>query len=194
MTCVCYYFYALNAFHIGTLSWDIFLVTLFLMCVTGYHGDYYSVDAWLRKKRGIQAPTRPFFIQRLLQMQIAQTYFYTVLYKITADGNWLRDNPMYYLYNYPPEGVTKQFLFRSFLAVRPSLCYFLGIAVVIVELSMPFLLFVRRTRILGIILGCFFHIMLVVTLHVPTIFFFQFIPQLLLFLDPEKIEGRLHHA
>ena len=191
MTCVCYYFYALNAFHIGTLSWDILLVTLFLMCVTGYHGDHYSVDAWLRKKCGVRASKRPFFIQRLLQMQIAQTYFYTALYKITAKGNWLHDNPMYYLYNYPPEGVTKQFLFRSFLAACPSLCYFLGIAVVIVELSAPFLLFERRTRNLGIFLGCFFHIMLVVTLHVPTIFFFLFLPQLFLFLNPDKIEEKL---
>jgi len=31
-------FYALNEFHIGTLSWDILLVTLFLMCVSPYHG------------------------------------------------------------------------------------------------------------------------------------------------------------
>src|SRR3954462_6547486 len=28
MTVCCYYFYALNAFQIGTLSWDILLVTL----------------------------------------------------------------------------------------------------------------------------------------------------------------------
>src|SRR3989338_7146920 len=34
MTLSCYYFYALNSFHIGTLSWDILLVTLFLMCLT----------------------------------------------------------------------------------------------------------------------------------------------------------------
>ena len=64
MTLCCYYFYALNDFHIGTLSWDILLVTLFLMCLTPYHGDYFSVDAllhggdidaWRRK--------RPFFIR-----------------------------------------------------------------------------------------------------------------------------------
>ena len=48
MTACCYYFYALNDFHIGTLSWDILLVTLFLMCVTPYHGDYFSVDALRR--------------------------------------------------------------------------------------------------------------------------------------------------
>ena len=48
MTACCYYFYALNSFQIGTLSWDILLVTLFLMCVTPYHGDYFSVDALRR--------------------------------------------------------------------------------------------------------------------------------------------------
>ena len=28
-TVCCYYFYALNSFHVGTLSWDILLVTMF---------------------------------------------------------------------------------------------------------------------------------------------------------------------
>src|ERR1700679_3476888 len=45
MTGCCYYFSALNCFHIGTLPWDILLVTLFLMCITSYHGDYFSVDS-----------------------------------------------------------------------------------------------------------------------------------------------------
>ena len=34
--------------------------------------------------------------------------------------------------------------------------------------------------------GLTFHVLLLVTLHVPTIFFFLFPPQLLLFIDPEQ--------
>ena len=64
MTTSCYYFYALNCFHIGTLSWDILLVTLFLMCVTPYHGDYFSIDALRRKDPNGWGRTRPFFIPR----------------------------------------------------------------------------------------------------------------------------------
>jgi len=114
MTLCCYYFYALNAFHVGTLSWDILLVTLFLMCVTGYHGDYFSVDCLLWTKDHAYQRKRPFFLQRLLQMQIGFTYFYTALYKITAEGNWFRDNPIYYILNYPPAGSTKNVSFKRF--------------------------------------------------------------------------------
>ncbi|MBI3087415.1 MAG: hypothetical protein HYY91_00790, partial [Candidatus Omnitrophica bacterium] len=43
MTVACYYFYALNSLHIGTLSFDILLVTLSLMWITSCHGDWLSV-------------------------------------------------------------------------------------------------------------------------------------------------------
>lgn len=182
MTFVCYYFYALNSLHIGTLSWDILLVTLFLMGLTNYPGDFFSVDAWLRKKK---PPLRPFFIQRLLQLQLAWTYFYTGLGKIYP-GNWLQDNPYYDLMNYPPEGVIKDFWLRSFLAVRPELCYWLGIAVIAMEMGISVLLFPRPTRAFAMACGIFFHFLLVWTMHVPTIFFFLFIPQFLLFIPHER--------
>ena len=185
----CYYFYALNSFHIGTLSWDILLVTLFLMCVTGYHGDYFSVDTLRQTNLFVYKKKRAFFIQRLLQMQIAFNYFYTGLYKITAQGNWLKDKPLYYLWNYPPEGVTKQFLFREFFASRPELCHWMGIGIVAMELSAPLLLFWPRTRLFAIGVAFLFHVLLVVTLHVPTIFLFLFPPQLLLFINPDGILG-----
>ncbi len=187
MTAACYYFYALNCFHIGTLSWDILLVTLFLMCLTGYHGDYFSVDCLRRGEINAYQRMRPFFIQRLLQMQIASTYFYTALYKVTGTGNWLTGNPIYYLMNYPPEGVTKQFVFREYFAVHPAVCYWIGVAILMMEFALPFLLFIRRTRIAAIVIGFLFHIALVTTLHVPTIFFFLFPPQLLLFIDPHDL-------
>ena len=85
----CDYFYALNSFHIGTLSFDILLVTLVLMCITGYHGDFLSLDSLRRGKDRSYRQRRPFFLQRLLQLQLAWTYGYTALSKITAGGNWL---------------------------------------------------------------------------------------------------------
>lgn len=187
MTIACYYFYALNSFHIGTLSWDILLVTLFLMCVTSYHGDYFSVDCLWKGREDAYRQKRPFFIQRLLQMQIAFNYFYTGLYKITADGNWLTANPIYYLMNYPPAGVTKMFILKDYLMDKPQLCYWIGIAIVITELSMPILLFWRRTRVSAIYLGIFFHILLLLTLDVPSIFFLLFPAQLLLFINPNRV-------
>jgi len=183
----CYYFYALNSLHIGTLSYDILLVTLFLMCITGYHGDFFSVDSLRRGDPLAYKKKRPFFVQRLLQIQIASTFFYTGLCKFTASGNWLTANPIYYLLNSVPESAVKHFPGRVFFAHQPQLCYFIGIFIILSELSMPFLLFYRRTRYWAIAYGFLFHIMLVATLHVPTIFFFLFPPQLLLFINPEDI-------
>ena len=187
MTACGYYFYALNDLHIGTLSWDILLVTLFLMCVTGYHGDYFSVDALRHGDIDAWRRKRPFFIQRLLQLQIASTFFFTGLYKITGEGNWSTGNPIYYLMNYPPAGVTKNFLLKEWMATHPHFCYIVGLLIVSVELVLPFLLFIPRTRRAAIILGLCWHILLVLTLDVPTIFIFLFPAQMMLFIHPQKI-------
>ena len=183
----CYYFYALNSLHIGTLSFDILLVTLSLMCVTGYHGDWLSVDSLLRGDPLAYKRPRPFFIQRLLQLQVAWTFWYTALSKVTASGNWLTDNPYYYLMHYPPGGVVREFPFRDMLGQHPTLCYAIGITVLVCEFALPFLLFIRKTRFIGLAYGMIFHVLLLLTLHVPTIFFFLFPPQLLLFVDPERL-------
>lgn len=187
MVAGCYYFYALNSFHVGTLSWDILLVTLFLMCVTGYHSDYFSVDSLLRKDEFAFRTKRPYFIQRLLQFQIGFTFFYTAIVKIYPRGNWLTDNPIHYIMNYPPSGTTKWFLIRDYLMTRPDLCYAIGIFVIVTEFLMIFLLFWRKTRISAIYLGIIFHITLILTLDVPATFFFLFPPMLLLFINPDHL-------
>ena len=187
LTLACYYFYALNSLHIGTLSFDILLVTLFLMCVTNYHGDFLSFDSVRRGKAGSYKRLQPYFIQRLLQLQLAWTFWYTALSKITADGNWLTDNPYYCLMHYPSIGVVRHFPFREALSHHPSLCYVLGVAAILFELTIPFLWFIPRTRALGIALGIAFQVMIWATLHVPTIFLFLFPPMMLLFINPETL-------
>jgi len=185
-TLCCYYFYALNSMHIGTLSWDILLVTMFLMCVTPYLSDHFSVDSWLRKKKGHATPIeRPIFMERLLQLQLSWTFFYTAIHKVVP-GNWLQDNPYYYLMNVPDGGVVKQFWFRDVIAASPELCYTLGISVVISEILISTWLWMPKFRPLAIVMGIFFQILLLVTLHVPTIFFFQFIPHFLLFVPAQR--------
>lgn len=183
----CYYFYAMNSMHIGTLSYDILLVSLILMCVTPYPGDSFSLDALRRGDRFAYRKKRPFFIQRLLQIQLAAVYFFTGLQKITMKGNWITDNPMYYIFNGYPDGVVKNFPFRDFFAHSPHLSYVLGIFIVFMELLLPFLLFIRATRYYAICLGIVFHILLITTLHVPSLFFFHFVPMFALFIDPEII-------
>ena len=187
LTLACYYFYALNSLHIGTLSFDILLVTLSLMWVTGYHGDWFSIDSVRRGRSIDEQPNRPFFVQRLLQLQIAWTFWYTALSKMSAHGNWLTDKPYYYLMRYPAIGVVREFPFRHVLAQHPALCHTIGLCVIAFELSLPVLLFFARTRVVGLVMGFAFQLMLLITLHVPTIFFLLFPPQMLLFVPPERI-------
>ncbi len=194
MTLACYYFYALNNFQIGTLSYDILLVTLFLMCVTNYPGDFLSLDSLRRGKPSTYKRARPFFLQRLLQLQLVWIYWFTALAKTNwlcgktrLAGNWITDNPYYYLMHYPAIGVVRDFPLRSWLAQHPLLCHNIGLMVITVELALPLLWFIPRTRLFGIGLGIIFQLILWVTLHVPTIFLFLFSPMMLLFIQPEKL-------
>lgn len=189
MTLTCYYFYALNNYHIGTLSFDILLVTLVLMCLTGYAGDALSVDALRRGDAASYRRLRPFFAQRLLQLQLVITFWHTALNKFTSGGNWLTGNPWHDLMHYPPIGVVREFPFRAWLGAQPELCYGIGIGVIVFELLAPLLWWIPRTRPFGIALGILFQLMLWVTLHVPTIFLFLFPPMMLLFIAPEQLVG-----
>lgn len=187
MTGCCYYFYALNSFHIGTLSFDILLVTLVLLCTTSYLGDFLSLDSLRRGDVRSYKRLRPFFVQRLLQLQLLWTFWHTSISKITAGGNWLTENPYYYLMHYPPMGVVRAFPLRPWLAQHPEICYGLGIALVIFELTIPLGWFIPRTRTVAIVLGIAFQLMLWFTLHVPTIFLFLFPPMMMLFIPPERL-------
>ena len=73
--------------------------------------------------------------------------------------------------NYPSGGVTKHFLLKEWMALHPHLCYAAGLMIVASELTLPFLLFILRTRRAAIVLGIVLHMMLVLTLDVPTIFY-----------------------
>ncbi|MBI4062950.1 MAG: DUF393 domain-containing protein [Elusimicrobia bacterium] len=183
----CLYFYARNSLHIGTLSWDMYLVVFFLTLCAVYPGDSFSVDSLIRGDPEPWNRKRPFFQQRLLQMVIASFFFYTALWKIWPQGNWVTDHPYFYLMHYPDIGVMKQFPGRSLLARHLWLSEAVEYLILFFEFTLPVWLFWKRTRIFAILLAGFFHVLLVVTMHVPTIFFFLFPSMLLLFIEPEEI-------
>jgi len=183
MDLCCNYLYCLNFTPHGMLSLDILLVTVFLMAVTPYPGDHFSLDAWRRARRGLLPKRRPIFLLRLLQFQMAVTYFHTGLCKILP-GNWWSENPYHYLMNTPAGGIVRDaFFLKDYLAPRPGLCFTIGLSVVLTELFAPVLLYVPWLRPLGIGLALFFQGMLFCSLHVPTTtFLFTFPFQILLFI------------
>lgn len=140
----CYYFYALNALHIGTLSYDILLVTLVLVAVTPYPGDYFSLDALLHKISASGAEGVPFSRRGFCRCRSPR-----------------------------------------FLSARPS------IKSPPTEMPLALWLAWRKTRPVAVGIGFLFHVMLLTTLHVPTIFFFLFPAQLALFIEAEKVERGL---
>jgi predicted DCC family thiol-disulfide oxidoreductase YuxK len=189
LTLACYFFYAVNNFHIGTLSFDILLVTLVLLCLTAYPGDFLSVDSLRRGKPYPYKRRRPIFLQRLLQLQLVITFWHTALNKVAGGGNWLTDNPYYFLMHYPAIGVVRDFPLRAWLAQQPGACYALGLTLIAFEFALPvlWLLPAPRLRYPAIGLGILFQFMLWGTLHVPTIFLFLFPPMMLLFVAPERL-------
>jgi FKBP-type peptidyl-prolyl cis-trans isomerase 2 len=189
------YFYCLNYTPHGMLSIDILLVTLFLMIVTPYPGDHFSLDSLRRARKGLAPPQRPIFLVRLLQLQLAISFFHTGLCKLMP-GNWWTDNPYWYVMSTPKGGIVRDaFFIKGFLAARPRLCRVIGLTVVANELAAPVLLFVPLLRPLGIALGLYFQLMLFWSLHVPTTtFFFTFPCQILLFIHPKKVESWLERA
>jgi len=121
-------------------------------------------------------------------LQLAQTFIYTAFSKFTKDGNWLTDNPYYYLMRASEASVVRPFPGKEWLAQYPDVCYALGVTLIVFELIIPLCWFIPRARAYAIGLGMAFQAMLLVTLHVPTLFFFLFPPQMLLFIPPEKTE------
>lgn len=153
--CACF-FYARNSFFLKTLAWDILLLSLVLLSVKHLS---------------------------LLRLQFISIYFYTALSKIWP-GNWLRENPVYYLLNWPVEGAVRNFWLRDWLATRADLCYGLGMAVIGTEFLVAAFLLIPRMRLWGIGLGIILHIFFSTWLHVPILFLLLFISTSLLFVGP----------
>ena len=182
LTALCFFFYALNSLQIGTLEFEALLSVLCLLSLVPYHGDYFSLDAVLGINRNAGKP-RPFFIQRLLQLQLGFVTFYAGLHKITGDGNWLTANPMQLLLSQEVStGIFRNFPMRSYLASNASLCYALGIFIVIFELSFIFLLACRKTRKVTIVAALGFYSISTMLMHIPIMVFFLLSGWVLLWL------------
>ena len=183
LTTLCFYFYALNSLQIGTLEFEALLSVLCLLCLVPYHGDYFSLDAALGINRNAGKP-RPFFFPRFLQLQLLFVTFYAGVHKITGDGNWLTANPIQLLLSQEVStGIFRHFPMRPYLASNTSLCYALGIFVVIFELSFIFLLACRQTRKAVVVAGLIFYSTSTMLMHIPIMLFFLLSGWVLLWLD-----------
>lgn len=161
MTLAYGYFYAFYAAVSGGLAWNFFWEVLVMMCLTGYAGDYFSLDVLRRPAPDAYAKRRPFFVQRLLQIQAALFFFFVGLSQVTGAASW------------------------------PALSGATGGVAGALEIAMPFLLFYRRTRLAAVGLGVILSVALTAAGGLPVAVFFLVAVQLGLFPDPENLLRRI---
>lgn len=116
----------------------------------------YSLDAWLARRRGRPYPRQgSAWALRLVQLEISAIYLSTAWEKLRGT-DWLDGTALYYvsrlddLFGHFPIPTA---LLESLTALR-----LMTWSVLAIEVSLPFLLWIPRTRRLGIVLGVALHL------------------------------------
>lgn len=119
-------------------------------------GACYSLDAWRARVAGRPLPTvGEAWAVRLVQLEMTSIYLSTALLKARGDV-WTNGTALYYVsrlddlwgrFPYP------HFLFDSLPLIRAQTWTVLAI-----EVALPFLLWIPRTRRLGVVLGVLLHL------------------------------------
>jgi len=144
----------------------------------------YSVDRYLRLKRGIEKPGVPLMAPwplRLMQIQVSVMYLATVFWKLKGTM-WLDGTAVFYItrldeFKHYPTPLFMQSLWFSRLATWSSLA---------VELSMGTLIWVRRLKYPVLLAGVMLHLGLEYTMNVP-VFQWVVLSSFILFVEPEDI-------
>lgn len=156
---------------------------LFLMFTQA--GAAYSVDRWIRRKRGIEGPELKLvspWAQRILQIQLAYLYFDTATLKLEGD-TWREGTAMYYALGY-----IEHFRFNlKYLFYWPWQIYLVTWGTLVAEYSMAFLVWFRKLRYV-ILPGAFaLHFMINLTMQFP-VFQYVMMASLINFIYPEDVE------
>lgn len=119
---------------------------------------------------------------QLLRIQVTLVYFSSVVYKLQSD-DWTSGNAIYYVfqlaqYEHLP---IPEFFLESLLLQKLATWM-----VILVEMILPFLLWIPRTRHVGIVLGLLLHLAIFYGMF---LFLFQFLMMLLVcsFLKGEEV-------
>jgi hypothetical protein len=143
-------------------------------------GEVWSVDSWLRRRRG-DTSTRAVKIWplRLFRAQVALIYFITGFWKF-QDVHWRDGSALHYVMN--------NLTFRRYPIDLPSwvdpMLTLMTYLTVAWELSFPFLLFNRITRRVVLLLGLGMHVGMWAALEIGP-FSWVMIGSYLAFLDPD---------
>lgn len=121
---------------------------LFFACFASL-GDRWSVDAWLRSRRGL-APVRPGGVwpMRLMQLTLAFVYLFSMPAKPSDDVAWRDGSAIYYVMASVNWG---RFPSLAPLFYSGPLSYFMSLATLVIEGTFPLLVWWPRTRAFALV-------------------------------------------
>jgi hypothetical protein len=123
-------------------------------------GHRFAVDAWLRRRRGVPAPPASIWAVRLLQIQIAYVYANTSMSKL-MNQRWIEGRAL------------RDVLASPVFAEWPTwidfwpLIHAMTWGTLAFELGFPLLVWFRRTRMLFLLGGIVFHLMIDALMVIP---------------------------
>ena len=149
-------------------------------------GAAYSVDRWLRVRRGLESPElvkRSPWAQRMLQLQLSYLYIQTALLKLPG-GSWQDGTAMYYALNYLE---LKRFDFMKYFFYYLWQIKLATWGVLVAELSAGTLIWWRRTRYWMILAALGLHEGINLTMQFP-VFQYVMMAYLVNFVYPDDME------
>jgi hypothetical protein len=176
----------INEKAIYTICLIVLAVLLFSPC--GYR---YSVDAWLRRKKGKEPYPHEasIFTLRLLQLQFAQVYFFAGLVKLTAP-DWVSGKVM-------ENTLTSRWATDLGIWVSgwmPRIGFLIGAwGTIGYELTAPFLLFWKRARPWVIAYGVAFHLSIDLITSIGSLGLHFMWALLVLFPEPQTLRNALEN-
>lgn len=194
--------YIFFADQINFRNHPYFFMLLLAFLIFSPAGQSFSVPALVRRLRGKvrDAATRvgtiaPLTIQRLIQFQVSVVYFYAAIHKMTEQyfgGHILADQMNRALFSGRSGRFLAGFLSQEqFVSLRemvadPGFWVIPAWTTVILEVALPFVLWIPRLRIAGMLFGIPFHLAIAYVMQID-IFSAAMISSYLLFLDPDTV-------
>ena len=132
--------------------------------------SWYSADAWLARRRGQPyAQSGSAWALRLVQLEMSALYLSTAWEKLRGD-DWLDGTALYYVSRL--DDVFGHFPIPTALLESLTALKLMTWSVLTIEVSLPFLLWIPRTRRLGIVLALGLHLGIEYSM---TLFLFEWI-------------------
>jgi len=164
-------------------SGDTLLRVLSFYLMIANSGAAYSVDSIKRKLKGKETKLVPKWNRLLIKYQVSIFYFFAGFSK-TPGTNWRNGTAVYYALNNPNFA---RFL-MPWLQKVPILVNIMSWGALITELSVPFLLWFARARIIAIAIVIILQLIIFATMSIGT---FQIISiiSVLIFLEKTEIDA-----